>query len=152
MQQRTEDVLKAKAGLFIDPDVPRIQGNENWNNFIQRVNVSPEQTALVIDNENKLIGMITSQEIIGALSEPDKAEKIKANTVTASDIMKELRPDSGTVAQASDTLESVLNILKGKNPLNKRLKVVPIVDQRGSPLGQITRNVIQKRLDDILEE
>ena len=152
MQQRTEDVLKAKAGLFIDPDVPRLQKDDMWNTFIQKVNNSSEQTALVVDNDNKLIGMITSQEIIKALSTPDIAEKIKTNTATASDVMNNLRPESGIVAQASDTLEDVLNILKGKNPLQKRLKVVPIVDPRGSPLGQVTRSIIQKRLDDILQE
>jgi len=99
-----------------------------------------------------LIGLITDQDIITALSRPDLAEKLQHNQVAAEDVMTALDIEKDTVAKSSDPLEDVISKLQGSNILKRRLKIMPVVDKSGAPIGQVTRASIQKSLDELLEE
>jgi CBS domain-containing protein len=147
-----EEVLKSKAALFADMDVPRVTKKEPWTSIVEKVKSSEEHTALVVDESNRLIGLITDQDIITALSRPDLAEKLQHNQVAAEDVMTALDIEKDTVAKSSDPLEDVISKLQGSNILKRRLKIVPVVDKSGAPIGQVTRASIQKSLDELLEE
>jgi CBS-domain-containing membrane protein len=146
-----EEVLRSKAALFTDLNVPRVTHKEPLGSIVEKVKDAPEHTALVVNEANKLMGLITDQDILKALSAPDLADKVKRNEATAEDVMTPLAPEESTVARSSDSLEDVIEILQGRNRLKRPLKVVPIVDASGSAVGQVSRDSIQKNLDELLE-
>ena len=145
-----EEVLKSKVALFADMDVPRLTKKDIWNLIVEKVKSSEEHTALVVDESNILVGLITDQDILKALSNPGLAEKIQRNEAAAEDVMTSLSPDENTVAKSSDLLEDVIEKMQGSNILKRRLKIVPVVDKSGAPIGQVTRASIQKSLDELL--
>lgn len=147
-----EEVLKSKAALFADMEVPRIIKKELWTSIVEKVKGSEEHTALVVDESNRLVGLITDQDILKALSNHALADKIQRNEATAEDVMAPLTPDENTVAKSSDSLEDVISKMQGGNILKRRLKIMPVVDKSGAPIGQVTRASIQKSLDELLEE
>jgi len=73
----------------------------------------------------------------------------KMQKVTA-EMLRDIEKD--TVAKSSDPLEDVISKLQGSNILKRRLKIMPVVDKSGAPIGQVTRSSIQKSLDELLEE
>lgn len=149
--ETTEEVLKSKAALFVDMDVPRVAKDEPWTSIVEKVKSGPEHTALVVDEDNKLIGLVTDQDILTALSSPNLAEKIQQGTLTAKDVMTPLDPDAtDTVARSSDSLEDVIAKLQGDNIKGRRLRVVPVVNRSGAAIGQVTRASIRKSLDELL--
>jgi len=148
--QSKEEVLKSRAALFVDIEVPRATKNEPWTSLVEKVKEAKENAVLIVDEAHKLIGIITDQDILKALSNPDLAEKIKSNEVTAGDIMTPLAPHEDTVARSSDSLEDVIAKLQGNTSLKQQLKVIPIVDASGIAIGQVTRSSIRKNLDELL--
>jgi CBS domain-containing protein len=147
----TDEVLKSKAALFADVDVPRVTKKEPWASIIEKVKNTPEHTIFVVDESGKLIGIITDQDIVTALSKPELAEKLQQNKLSAKDVMTALDMGKDTVAKSSDSLEDVIEKMQGTNALKRRLKVMPVVDKSGAPIGQVTRASIQRSLDDLLE-
>lgn len=146
----TQEVLNSKAALFADVDVPRITKKEPWNLIVEKLK-NPNHTVLVGDEYNKLIGIITDQDILSAITRPDLSEKLSQNQVTALDIMTPLYPEkTDTVVQSTDTLEDVIAKLQGDNIQKRPFKVVPVVDNAFSIIGLMTRDSIRENLDKLL--
>ena len=147
-----EELLKMKAGIFADSGVPRITKSESFASINEKIKNTDSHTVLVVDEENgKLIGLITDERIIEKLSEKDFAEKIQKGKVNAEHIMTPIDPDkTGFIAQSTNTLEDVIDKLKGIG-LKKPFKVIPVVDESGAPIGQVTSQSIRKNLDELLE-
>jgi CBS domain-containing protein len=144
--QSVDDVLKMKAALFVDVDVPRATENESWDSVVKKVKDHQEHTVLVVDD-----GVITDQDILAAVSDPDLADKIANNQLTARDVMSRIDPlQADTVAQSSEPIGSVIDKLQGANQLKRRFRVLPVVSSEGIALGQVSRESIQSSLDDLL--
>jgi len=147
----TEQVLRSKAGLFVDTDVPCVTKDEPWASIVEEVRSQPEHTVLVVDEEKTLIGLVTDEDILAALSSPDLTEKIQRGEVTAGDVMTPLDPaKTDTVARESDSLEDVIAKLQGDNIERRRFRMLPVVDALGVVKGLVTRASIQKTLDQLL--
>jgi len=148
----TQEVLRMKAALFVDPEAPRATPDEPLASVVEKVRSHPDHTVLVVDTSNKLVGVISDQDLLAALSDAALAEKIQKGEATAGDLMKPLTPDADTVAQSSDEIEDVIAKLRGENAEQRPFKVVPLVDGSGSVVGQVTRSSIQRALDDLLTD
>jgi CBS domain-containing protein len=149
--QSVDDVLKMKAALFVDVEVPRATEDEPWESIVKKVKAHEEHTVLVVDAANKLVGVITDQDILTAVSDPALAGRIASNQLTAGEVMSRIDPlHTDTVAQSSEPIGSVIDRLQGANQLKRRFRVLPVVSSEGVALGQVSRESIKASLDDIL--
>jgi CBS domain-containing protein len=150
--QSVDDVLKMKAALFVDVDVPRASEDEPWESIVKKVKDHQEHTVLVVDDANKLVGVITDQDILTAVSDPALTEKIANNQLTAREVMNRIdNPlQADTVAQSSEPIGSVIDKLQGANQLKRRFRVLPVISAEGIAIGQVSRESIQASLDDLL--
>jgi CBS domain-containing protein len=149
--QSVDDVLKMKAALFVDVEVPRATEDELWESIVKKVKGHEEHTVLVVDGANKLVGVITDQDILTAVSDPDLADKIASNQLTAKEVMSRIDPlETDTVAQSSEPIGAVIEKLQGANRLKRRFRVMPVVSSEGVAIGQVSRESIQASLDDLL--
>jgi len=154
MINSTEQALNMTAALFVDPDVPRATGDERWESIVEKVKKHDDHTVLVVDDSNKLIGLISNQDILNALSTGDKqlAAKVRNGEATARDIMTKIEPGKvDTVAYSSDTVQVVIDRLTGKNKEKRVFRAVPVVNSDGTVVGQVTRSSIQKQLSKLLD-
>jgi len=148
----TQEVLRMKAALFVDAEVPRATQDEPLSSVVEKVKSHPDHTVLVVDAANRLVGMISDQDLLEALSNPELAQKIQGGEATAGDVMKSLTPNADTVALSSDDIEAVIAKLRGENAARRPFKVVPLVDPSGMVVGQVTRASIQRALDSLLAD
>jgi len=140
-----------KAALFVDVEVPRATEDEPWESIVKKVKAHEEHTVLVVDAANKLVGVITDQDILTAVSDPALADRIASNQLTAGEVMSRIDPlHTDTVAQSSEPIGSVIDKLQGANQLKRRFRVLPVVSSEGIALGQVSRESIQSSLDDLL--
>lgn len=148
-----EEILQMKAALFADVEVPRAVPDEPISSIVAKVQSYPEHTVLVVDQRNRLVGIITDQDMIGVLADPEKAARVESGELLARDVMTPLDPDqTDSVARASTPIETVIAKMRGENTASRRFKVVPLVDNSGGVVGQVTRSSIQRGLDEILTE
>ncbi len=150
--QSVDDVLKMKTALFVDVEAPRATEDELWESIVKKVRAHQQHTVLVVDDSNKLVGVITDQDILTAVSNPDLADKIASNQLTAREVMNRIENplQADTVAQSSEAIGAVIDKLQGANKLGKRFRVLPVVSAEGIALGQVSRESIQASLDDLL--
>lgn len=136
-----------KTSLFVDINVPRVTGDLPWPTLVKRVQEHPDHTVLVVDGEGRLQGIVTDGDILRQLT-TQAAEPPTERT--AGEVMIPLDATTDTIAQAEEPVGDVIERLNGKNHLEQRLKSMPVVNQTGSLLGQVTRASIRAGLDSIL--
>lgn len=146
----TEEALRMKAALFVDPEVPRVGPEEPWASLLEKVRAHPEHTVLVVDADNVLIGIVTDHDLLDALTDPSRLERIQSGTLTAADVMTRVDPNSDSVARAWEEIGQVIQRLRGANAEKRPFKVMPLVNGSGVVLGQVTRTSIQRALDELL--
>lgn len=94
--------------------------NSTIHEALQIINKGAMQIALVIDDDNKLVGTISDGDIRRAL-----LKRISLDSSIQSIIFR-----TPTIAKISDTKEEILKLA-----LSKKLHQIPIVDERGKILG-----------------
>ncbi len=146
----TEEALRMKAALFVDPEVPRVSPEELWASLVEKVKAHPEHTVLVVDADNVLIGIVTDHDLLDALTDPSRMERIQNGTLTAAEVMTRVDPNSDSVARAWEEIGQVIERLRGANAEKRPFKVMPLVNGSGVVLGQVTRTSIQRALDELL--
>jgi|GEM_PF-3028850 CBS domain-containing protein len=146
----TEEALRMKAALFVDPEVPRVGPEEPWASLIDKVKAHPEHTVLVVDANNVLLGIVTDHDLLDAISNPEKLERIQKGVLTARDVMTPVDPNGDSVARSWEEIGQVIERLRGSNMEKRPFKVMPLVDGSGVVLGQVTRTSIQRALDELL--
>ncbi len=112
----------------------------NWRNIlanpettirktIEIIDVSAMQIALVVGNNNKLLGTVTDGDIRRGI----------LNGVTIDDEIYKIMNPNPVVANADDSSETVMSLMK-----NRRIHQLPLVDHNGNLVGV-------KTLDEILQ-
>ncbi len=147
--QQVDDILSMRTSLFVDINVPRVTRDLGWTSLVQRVQEHPDHTVLVVDEAGRLQGIVTDGDILKQLSVAAAAAAAAAEPI-AGDVMSPLDAGTDTVAQAEEPVGDVIERLNGKNALNQRLKSMPVVNEAGTLLGQVTRASIRAGLDSIL--
>jgi CBS domain-containing protein len=143
-----QDVLKMRAAIFADPDAPRANIDTPVSRVIRMLKDNPEHIVYVVDELNRLVGLITDQDVLVALATAKTARKIADDTLVAGDIMKPINiKETKSLSLTTDTLEDVIAKLGGE----KRLKVMPVINPSGSPVGQVSRASIQRNLNELLK-
>ncbi|MCG3683491.1 nucleotidyltransferase family protein [Aliarcobacter butzleri] len=94
--------------------------NSTIHEALQIINKGAMQIALVIDDDNKLVGTISDGDIRRAL-----LKRISLDSSIQSIIFR-----TPTIAKISDTKEEILKLA-----LSKKLHQIPIVDEKGKILG-----------------
>ncbi len=141
-----DGVLQMKVASFVD-DAPRVTKDTPVATVLKLVNDNADNTVHVVDESNRLVGIVTSQDVLTALSRTRLADRISKNSATAKEIMQTVDVDKATtIARTTDTLEDVINKIR-----RAKVRVVPVVNAEGQPVGQVSRKSIGRNLDEALE-
>ncbi len=132
-----EDILQMEATNFIF-NAPVVNLTTKASVIMKMIQENEEHTIYVVDETNKLVGMITDIDILAMISSKGVGEKIIKDEATAEDLMKKLDVEKDkTISLSSDSLEKVINNL---NKSGK--KVIPVINALKQPIGQVTRQSI----------
>jgi predicted transcriptional regulator len=141
-----EDVLQMAATNFID-DAPMVNLSAKASVILKMIQENEEHTIYVVDETNKLVGMITDIDILAMIASKGVGEKIVKDEATAVDLMKKLDVEKDkTISSSSDSLEKVINKL---NKSGK--KVIPVVNSLKQPIGQITRQSVNTGVEKLFK-
>ncbi|MGC8872921.1 MAG: CBS domain-containing protein [Chloroflexia bacterium] len=146
----TEEALRMKAALFVDPEVPRVGPEEPWASLVEKAKSHPEHTVLVVDENNVLLGIVTDYDLLSAMTDASKMARIQDGTLTAAEVMTRVDPNGDTVARSWEEIGQVIERLRGANAHRRPFKAMPLVNDSGAVLGQVTRSSIQRALDELL--
>ena len=132
-----EDILQMAATNFID-DAPMVNLNAKASVILKMIQENEEHTIYVVDETNRLVGMITDIDILAMVASKGIGEKIVKDEATAADLMKKLDVEKDkTISSSSDSLEKAINKLRKSGK-----KVIPVVNSLKQPIGQITRQSV----------
>ena len=132
-----EDILQMAATNFID-DAPMVNLNAKASVILKMIQENEEHTIYVVDETNRLVGMITDIDILAMVASKGIGEKIVKDEATATDLMKKLDVEKDkTISSSSDSLEKAINKLRKSGK-----KVIPVVNSLNQPIGQITRQSV----------
>lgn len=135
--RRTEILNNLKVNDLIDTNVTFVYENYSFNKVTEALKESQYDSILVKNPDEKIVGIITFQDIRNAVLDRETRNIINSNLLVAGDIMN----SSLTFINDTDTCEKALKILESID-----YELLPVIEKEsGNFIGIITKEKIMHR-------